>query len=326
MVIKYDGAFYSKVSMSIKGETKGNGILNIIADNEGLDSEKHLLIQGGNINIASQNDGINTNEDYGSVAMIKGGTSTINGGLGEEGDGIDSNGYLIINGGTVISAAKPASDSGMDADLGVVINGGTVVGVGSTMDGASTDSSQPTMNLKFSSQVAKDSKLEVKDSSGNTLISFTPSSAGYVKNTDIRTYQGAIISLPSFELNGVYYLYLDDNQLGYSGQGGQNTPGNLPDNNGGNSGTPPDGNSGTPPDGNSGTPPDGNSGNPPENKGQNSNQSTSSASMSKEFTLSSKSTTFNGVGVYTETNSNSDDNGCVGLSFRYSLAFLMFLL
>ena len=335
--IKYDGAFYSKVSMSIKGETKGNGILNIIADNEGLDSEKHLLIQGGNINIASQNDGINTNEDYGSVTMIKGGTLTINGGLGEEGDGIDSNGYLIINGGTVISAAKPASDSGMDADLGVVINGGTVVGVGSTMDGASTDSSQPTMNLKFSSQVAKDSKLEVKDSSGNTLISFTPSSAGYVKNTDIRTYQGAIISLPSFELNGVYYLYLDDNQLGYSGQGGQNTPGNLPDNNGGNSGTPPDGNSGTPPDGNSGTPPDGNSGtppdgnsgNPPENKGQNSNQSTSSASMSKEFTLSSKSTTFNGVGVYTETNSNSensDDNGCVGLSFRYSLAFLMFLL
>ena len=217
--------------------------------------------------------------------------------------------------------AKPSSDSGMDADLGVVINGGTVVGVGSTMDGASTDSSQPTMNLKFSSQVAKDSKLEVKDSSGNTLISFTPSSAGYIQNTDIRTYQGAIISLPSFELNGVYYLYLDDNQLGYSGQGGQNTPGNLPDNNGGNSGTPPDGNSGTPPNGNSG--------NPPENKGQNSNQSTSSASMSKEFTLSSKSTTFNGVGVYTETNSNSensDEYGCVGLSFRYSLAFLMFLL
>lgn len=30
---KYDGAFYSRVSISIKGETKGNGKLNIIGDN-----------------------------------------------------------------------------------------------------------------------------------------------------------------------------------------------------------------------------------------------------------------------------------------------------
>ena len=196
---KYDGAFYSKMSMVIKGETNGNGILNIIADNEGLDTEKHLLIQSGNINIASQDDGINTNEEGGSVTLIKGGTLTINSGLGSEGDGIDSNGYLIINNGTVISAAKPESDSGMDADLGVVINGGTVVGVGSTMDGASTTSKQPTMNLKFSSQIAKSSTLVVKNSSGTTLLTFNPSSTGFVDDTDIRTYQGAILSHPSFE-------------------------------------------------------------------------------------------------------------------------------
>ena len=99
-------------------------------------SEKHLLVESGNINIASQDDGINTKEDNGSVTLIKGGTLTINTGLGSKGDGIDSNGYLIINGGTIISEAKPASDSGMDADLGVVINGGTVIDVGSKYGGS----------------------------------------------------------------------------------------------------------------------------------------------------------------------------------------------
>ena len=89
----------------------------------------------------------------------------------------------------------------MDADLGVIINGGTAVAGGSSMDGASSSSSQPTMNLQFSSQTSSTSDLIIKDSSGNTLITFNPSSAGFVDDTEIRTYQGAIISHPSFELN-----------------------------------------------------------------------------------------------------------------------------
>ena len=350
---KYDGAFYSKVSMYIKGETKGNGKLNIIADNEGLDTEKHLLIESGYINIASQDDGINTNEENGSVTLIKGGTVTINGGLGSEGDGIDSNGYLIINGGTVITAAKPASDSGMDADLGVVINGGIVVGTGSTMDGASSSSTQPTMNLKFSSQISKNSKLVIKNSSGNTLLTFSPSSSGFVENTDIRTYQGAIISHPSFKLNEVYYLYLDDIQLGYNGQGGQNMPGNPQDNNNGNPGDLPDNggqNNGNPPDNgeqnnnnNPGNPPDNgeqnnnnNPGNPPNNEGINNNQQINIGSMSKEFTLTSTATTFSGISTYSESSSStnseitqSDDTTkkkSLGTYIGYSLGNLLSLL
>ena len=244
---KYDGAFYSKVSMLVTAETNGNGILKIIGDNEGLDSEKHLLIKKGNIYIASDDDGINTSEDGGSVTLISGGKVVINAGLGTEGDGIDSNGYLIVSGGEVISAAKPISDSGMDADLGVVINGGTSVAVGTSMDSASTQSSQPTMNLQFSSQVQSTQTLTVKDSEGTTLISFNPSKAGFI-GSDIRGYSGAVISHPSFKLNSVYYIYLDDDQLGYGGQGGQNNgPGG--DNNGGQppSGSGPSG-SNQPPD------------------------------------------------------------------------------
>ena len=328
---KYDGALYSKVSMLIKGETNENGILNIIADNEGLNSEKHLLVESGNINIASQDDGINTNEDNGSVTLIKGGTLTINAGLGSEGDGIDSNGYLIINGGTIISAAKPVSDSGMDADLGVVINGGTVVGVGSNMEGASSTSSQPTMNLKFSSQISKNSNLVIKDSSENILLTFNPSSSGFVENTDIRTYQGAILSHPSFKLNEVYYLYLDDTQLGYNGQRGQNMPGNPPVNNGNNNpGNPPDNgnnndNPGTPPDNGGQNNNNDNPGTPPNNGGNNNNQSTNTGSMSKKFTLTSTATTFNGVSVYSESN-YSNNSGSYIKTFGYLFGFLGILL
>lgn len=82
---KYDGAFYSKMSMNINGGEKGTGVLNINAENEGLDSELHLTINGGTININSGNDGINTNEDGVSVTTVNGGAVNIvvNGSTGE---------------------------------------------------------------------------------------------------------------------------------------------------------------------------------------------------------------------------------------------------
>jgi hypothetical protein len=123
---KYDGAFYSKMSMNIYGDQKNTGVLNIYAENEGLDSEMHLTIHGGNIHIESGNDGINTNEDGISVTTVNGGKLTIRvTGETGEGDGIDSNGYLVINGGTVIAAAcSNSADAGIDSDMGIHINGG----------------------------------------------------------------------------------------------------------------------------------------------------------------------------------------------------------
>lgn len=133
---KYDAAFYSKRSMNISGEEEGSGVLNIQAKNEGLDSELHLTINGGIININSGNDGINTNEDGVSVTTVNGGILTIvvNGSTGE-GDGIDSNGWLVINGGIVTSAACGFSmDAGIDSDMGIHINGGTVIASGNMLD------------------------------------------------------------------------------------------------------------------------------------------------------------------------------------------------
>ena len=135
---KIDGAFYSFVSMNIDGESSGSGVLNIRSTTfEGLDTELHLAVNGGNINIYAADDGINCNEDHVSSVMFNGGTTHIYAGLGAEGDGIDSNGFIVVNGGTLISVASPISDNGLDSEDGVEINGGTVVALGSGMGGSS---------------------------------------------------------------------------------------------------------------------------------------------------------------------------------------------
>ncbi len=131
---KYDAAFYSCVSMEIDGT---DGVLNIYSAYEGLDNELHLTVNGGRINIYADDDGLNVNEDYVSVFTLNGGEMNIFGGLGTEGDAIDSNGYIVINGGTLLAVANPGADNGLDSESGTIVNGGNVVAVGSNMGGSS---------------------------------------------------------------------------------------------------------------------------------------------------------------------------------------------
>ena len=175
---KYDGAFYSRQTMNINGGTKGSGILNITAENEGLDSELHLTINGGTINIVSGNDGINTNEDHVSVTTMNGGTLNIlcSGSTGE-GDGIDSNGWLVINGGTVIAQACATSgDAGIDSDQGIYINGGKVVASGNMLDRIA-GGNQTYAVFSFASRQNGNDTYTLKNSSGETVWEYTPTNA-----------------------------------------------------------------------------------------------------------------------------------------------------
>ena len=206
---KQDGAVYSYMSMNIYGP----GALDVTADNEGLNSELHLTINGGDIAIRSANDGINTNEDGVSVTTINGGTLHIIAGLGEEGDGIDSNGYLVINGGTVVASANPASDAGLDSELGSYVNGGTVVALGSTMDWAESDSDQVTMNLQFAQMQSSGSAIVVTKEDGTVVFAYDPSE-DEVLGENVRQYMGAVISCPGFALEETYNVYLDGTLTG----------------------------------------------------------------------------------------------------------------
>ena len=242
---KQDGAIYSYMSLNVFGPGK----LTLNAANEGLDTELHLTINRGNITIHSDNDAINTNEDGVSVTTINGGTLHIVAGLGAEGDGIDSNGYLVINGGTVISAAKPHSDSGLDSDKGSFIHGGTVVALGAAMDWAESDSEQVTMNLQFSQR--QTSPLSIRREDSTDVFSFDPAADPVLKDYD-RGYQGAVLSCPAFQIGDAYQVFSGDVQMMYTstdvmrgpggfGGKGQRPEGGMPDFGDGQMPAPPEG-------------------------------------------------------------------------------------
>jgi len=172
---KYDAAFYSKMTMNVDGAENTSGVLNIDADNEGLDSELHLTINGGNINIKSGNDGINTNEDGISVTTVNGGNLNIHvTGETGEGDGIDSNGWLVINGGAVTAAAYGKSaDAGIDSDMGIHINGGTVIATGNMLDRIS-ESSQNYVVMSFAGSQSAGDTYNLKNEKSEIVASATP--------------------------------------------------------------------------------------------------------------------------------------------------------
>lgn len=129
---KTDGALYSYVSMNIDGEEKDTGNLTVSSGFEGIDSELHMSVNGGNITVNSVDDGINVNEDNVSVACFTGGNITINAAQGSEGDGVDSNGFIRIDGGTLSVNGVTPPDSALDSEEGIYYNAGTVIIDGET--------------------------------------------------------------------------------------------------------------------------------------------------------------------------------------------------
>ena len=215
---KYDAAFYSKMSMNINGGEENTGRLNIYAENEGLDTELHLTINGGTINIVSGNDGINTNEDNVSVTTVNGGFLNIHvDGQTGEGDGIDSNGWLVINGGVVHAAACSTSmDAGIDSDKGIHINGGTVVAAGNMLDHIS-ESEQSYVVFTFRDKVEAGEKVSLVKDEESHFLSLA------------NDYTYLIISKASLGEEGMYTLWKDEEQLSVVEIGGMTMPGRMPE-------------------------------------------------------------------------------------------------
>ncbi len=124
---------------------------------------------------------------------------------------------MVINGGTVIATANPASDSGLDSDCGSFVNGGTVVALGSTMDWAESDSetnaAQSVLNLQFGNSQSADEAIVLTDTQGKVVFAYDPDQ-DEVTGSHQRTYQGAIVSAPSLTIGSSYHIYIGGNVEG----------------------------------------------------------------------------------------------------------------
>lgn len=120
-----DDAIHANTLLTIDG-----GSFEITAA-EGLEAT-YIQINDGAVNISASDDGVNAarkSSAYTPTVEINGGTLTIKMGAGDT-DGVDSNGNLIINGGTV----DVTGQSAFDYDGTAQYNGGTLIVNGSQVD------------------------------------------------------------------------------------------------------------------------------------------------------------------------------------------------
>ena len=120
-----DDGLYATTLLQIDG-----GSFDVTAA-EGLEAT-YIRINDGEINISASDDGVNAaykSSAYTPTVEINGGTLTIVMDAGDT-DGVDSNGNLIINGGTIDITGQ----SSFDYDGTAQYNGGTIIVNGQTVD------------------------------------------------------------------------------------------------------------------------------------------------------------------------------------------------
>ena len=195
---------------------------------EGIEGS-YVEINGGTIKLYCLDDGINAASDYNvtEYILITGGNVYVN----ASGDGIDSNGYIRITGGTVFVDGPTDNGNGsIDSDSGFYADGGYIVAVGSS--GWVSEATPKTASKQYSlvyagNSISAGTTLTLKDSSGNTIVSFTTA----------KSSSSVVISAPEIKSGSTYTLYSGSTTLatftvnsvvttsGVSAGGGQFGPG-----------------------------------------------------------------------------------------------------
>ncbi|MBP5307745.1 MAG: carbohydrate-binding domain-containing protein [Clostridia bacterium] len=186
--------------------TKINGgDITITASFEGIEGG-YVEINGGNIVLYATDDGINAASDDASVTehiIITGGYVEVN----AEGDGIDSNGNIQIDGGIVVVHGPTGSgNAALDSDKGILVNGGYLFAAGSLgmVETPSANSKQYVVSIATSNAVAADTSVSLKDSSGAELMSVTTR----------KQCQSIIMSCPEMEKDSEYTVYGGTSKIG----------------------------------------------------------------------------------------------------------------
>lgn len=172
---------------------------------------KNIEISGGEINVKATDDGINAaggdngsllgfnanSEDY--YISISGGNITVN----ADGDGLDSNGTIALSGGFVVVYGPTDSSNGaIDYEKSFAVSGGELIALGNSgMAQAPGTLSQPCLSIY--ADVSENSKIEVRDSSGNVVMS----------TTTPKKCNSLIFTSDKFKSGESYSIYANDTLL-----------------------------------------------------------------------------------------------------------------
>jgi hypothetical protein len=217
-----DDGIHADASLTID-----SGTITITKSNEGIEGAT-ITVNGGDIHVWASDDGFNASKgnggesDDGSLLTINGGTIYV---CPSSGDGLDSNGSLVITGGTIIvHGPQSQPDVGLDYNGTCKISGGFIIisGISSSMtQGFSTSSTQYSLKMLTSSSYTAGTLFHIQDASGNDLVTFKPE----------HNFSSIVFSSPSLKNGGTYYIYTGGSYSGtltnsiYSD--GTYTPGTL---------------------------------------------------------------------------------------------------
>jgi len=196
------------------------GTLTINQSYEGIESAV-ITINGGNLRITSSDDAINVagGNDQSALGGRPGQNDFtanannylyINDGyiyLDAGGDGLDSNGSIDMNGGTVIVNGPTSDGNGaLDYMGSFTLDGGFLVAVGSAGMAMTptADSTQHSLLVNFTSQVAAGTMLHFESSDGTAIVTFIPT----------KNYQSILISSPLIQDGMTVDLYYGGTHTG----------------------------------------------------------------------------------------------------------------
>lgn len=126
---------------------------------------------------------------------ITGGTLTVS----ADGDGLDSNGSLLVTGGTTIVYGPTSDgDSALDYDGSAIVSGGILAAIGSAGMVESFDeaSNQPVITYYCTETQSADTIITLTDSDGSALFTVTPEKA----------YASIVLTCPEMKLDATYTL------------------------------------------------------------------------------------------------------------------------
>jgi hypothetical protein len=209
-----DDAVHAEKSFIFNG-----GTLNISKSYEGIESAS-ITVNGGNINLISTDDAFNatkgitaggTESNDGSIVTINSGNVFVN---TTSGDGLDSNGNVLITGGTVIvHGPQSQPEVGFDINGTFTISGGYVIGTGpnsgNMIEGPSTTSSQYSLKVTITSTLSATSLLHIQDADGNNLVTFKP----------VRAVYYIVFSSPDLKSGSTYSIYTGGSSTGTNTNG-----------------------------------------------------------------------------------------------------------
>lgn len=215
-----DDGIHADTAIVING-----GSIDITDCNEGIEAVT-IDVSGGDVLIHASDDGMNANGNsfgfggFGPGAQtqstdeaeetwihISGGSVTVLNDTGNDADGLDSNGDIVISGGTVRvslvnSGSNSALDFGSESGGSMTISGGTVVACGSYGMAEAFDVSSEQCSILYNVQSGAEAgtTVSLEDSAGNVLISYE------VPNS----FSSVALSTPEMQLGESYLVVIGD--------------------------------------------------------------------------------------------------------------------